>query len=61
MGRNDCGASCHGESFDGASCLWGEFQWGEWSGNRRLQVPTMRSKDVILQAKGDHLGRVHSD
>ncbi len=28
---------------------------------RRLQVPTMRSRDILLQAKGDHLDRVHSD
>jgi hypothetical protein len=27
----------------------------------RLRVPTMRSKDILLQAKGDHLGQVHSD
>jgi hypothetical protein len=24
-------------------------------------VPTMRSRDILLQAKGDHLDRVHSD
>jgi hypothetical protein len=33
MGRNDCGASCCGASFDGASCPWGEFRGGELSGN----------------------------
>ncbi len=27
---------------------------------RILQVPTMHSKDILLQAKGDHLGRVHT-
>jgi hypothetical protein len=26
-----------------------------------LWVPTMPSRDILLQAKGDHLGRVHSD
>jgi hypothetical protein len=26
----------------------------------RLRVPTMRSRDILLQAKGDHLGQVHS-
>ncbi len=26
-----------------------------------LRVPTMCSKDILHQAKGDHLGRVHSD
>jgi hypothetical protein len=26
-----------------------------------LRVPTMCSKDILLQAKGDHLGQVHSD
>jgi hypothetical protein len=31
MGRNDFGAS-----FDGMSCPWGEFRWGEWSGNQKL-------------------------
>jgi hypothetical protein len=25
------------------------------------RVPSMRSKDILLQAKGDHLGLVHSD
>ncbi len=27
----------------------------------RLRVPTMHSRDILHQAKGDHLGRVHSD
>jgi hypothetical protein len=27
----------------------------------RLQVPTMHSGGILLQAKGDHLDRVHSD
>ncbi len=26
-----------------------------------LRVPTMHSKDFLLQAKGDHLDQVHSD
>jgi hypothetical protein len=26
-----------------------------------LWVPTMHSRDILLQAKGDHLDRVHSD
>ncbi len=26
-----------------------------------LWVPTMHSRDILLQAKGDHLGQVHSD
>ncbi len=26
-----------------------------------LRVPTIRSRDILLQAKGDHLDRVHSD
>jgi hypothetical protein len=26
-----------------------------------LWVPTMPSRDILLQATGDHLGRVHSD
>jgi hypothetical protein len=26
-----------------------------------LRVPTMCSRDILLQAKGDHLGQVHSD
>jgi hypothetical protein len=26
-----------------------------------LQVATMHSRDILLQAKGDHLDRVHSD
>jgi hypothetical protein len=26
-----------------------------------LLVPTMHSRDILLQAKGDHLDRVHSD
>ncbi len=26
-----------------------------------LRVPTVRSRDIVLQAKGDHLGWVHSD
>ncbi len=26
-----------------------------------LWVPIMRSRDFLLQAKGDHFGRVHSD
>jgi hypothetical protein len=26
-----------------------------------LRVPTMCSKDILLQAKGDHFGQVHSD
>ncbi len=26
-----------------------------------LWVPTMHSTDILLQAKGDHLDRVHSD
>jgi hypothetical protein len=26
-----------------------------------LRVPTMRSRDILLQANGDHLGKVHSD
>jgi hypothetical protein len=26
-----------------------------------LCVPTMRSRDILLQAKGDHPGRIHSD
>jgi hypothetical protein len=34
MERNDCGASCRGASFDGASCPCGKFRWGELSGNR---------------------------
>jgi hypothetical protein len=28
---------------------------------RILRVPTMRSRDILLQVKGGHLGRVHSD
>jgi hypothetical protein len=28
---------------------------------RILWVPTMRSRDILLQAKGDHLSQVHSD
>jgi hypothetical protein len=28
---------------------------------KRLWVPTMGSKDILLQAKGDHHGQVHSD
>jgi hypothetical protein len=24
-----------------------------------LWVPTMNSRDILLQAKGDHIGRVH--
>ncbi len=28
---------------------------------RILQVPTMRSRDILLHAKRDHLDRVHSD
>jgi hypothetical protein len=27
----------------------------------RLLVPTMRSRDILFQAKGHHLGRVYSD
>ncbi len=27
----------------------------------RLRVPTMHSRDILLQDKGDHLGQVHSD
>jgi hypothetical protein len=27
----------------------------------RFRVPTIRSKDILLQAKGDHLCRIHSD
>jgi hypothetical protein len=27
----------------------------------RLRVPIMCSRDILLQAKGDHLGRVNSD
>jgi hypothetical protein len=26
-----------------------------------LRVPTMHSRDILLQAKGDHLDQVHSD
>ncbi len=26
-----------------------------------LRVPTMHSRDILLQAKGDHLDRVRSD
>jgi hypothetical protein len=26
-----------------------------------LEVPTMHSRGILLQAKGDHLDRVHSD
>jgi hypothetical protein len=26
-----------------------------------LRVPTMHSRDILFQAKGDHLDRVHSD
>ncbi len=26
-----------------------------------LQVPTMHSRDILHQTKGDHLDRVHSD
>jgi hypothetical protein len=26
-----------------------------------LQVPTMHSREILLQAKGNHLDRVHSD
>ncbi len=29
--------------------------------SRKLLVPTMHSKDILLQAKGDHLDRVHLD
>jgi hypothetical protein len=28
---------------------------------RILRVPTMHSRDILLQAKRDHLDRVHSD
>jgi hypothetical protein len=28
---------------------------------RIIWVPTMSSKDILLQARGDHLGRVHPD
>jgi hypothetical protein len=28
---------------------------------RILRVLTMHSRDILLQAKGDHLDRVHSD
>jgi hypothetical protein len=28
---------------------------------RILWVPTMRSRDILLQATGDHLRQVHSD
>jgi hypothetical protein len=27
----------------------------------RLWAPTMRSRNILLQAKGDHLDQVHSD
>ncbi len=27
----------------------------------KLQVPTMCSGDILLQARGDHLGQIHSD
>jgi hypothetical protein len=28
---------------------------------RILWVPSVRSRDILLRAKGDHLGRVYSD
>ncbi len=28
---------------------------------RILRVPTMHSRDILLQAKGDHLDQVHLD
>jgi hypothetical protein len=54
MGRNECVAKCHGASFDGASCPWGEIQWDELSRNHFI---TLADREPPLYIRGLYIGK----